>query len=153
MERTTEINVHANHIKEMHLEEIANSLENFQSSKAPPIFELYASLVAMSLSILLFSLPGVFHQGGEFYQLMKLVLPQYGWAIAFFSVGIASSLGMLFDNYVTRVIALIAMALVYGITAVFYIISFPNIGCIFMFWMAVFTVGSIPMVKYTGLRK
>lgn len=139
--------------KDVQLEQVIKSMEEFEMTKAPPIFELYAALVAISLSILLFLSPSVFVQDSMFYNLMQTVLPQSGWGIVFFFVGIMAALGMLFDLQVVRIISLVLMTAAFGIVTAFYIAIFPNLAGILMFWLTIFTASSIPMVKYTGLRK
>ena len=139
--------------QERQLEAIVDSINQYEVSKAPPVFELFASLVAMSISILLFLLPGVFLQESLFYQLMRAVLPQTGWAFLFIGGGIMSALGMLLDNNLLRIVALVLMAASFGIVAAFYIVTFPNLAGILMFWISVFTMASVPMVKYTGIRR
>lgn len=135
------------------LEHLSNTIQNYKVSKAPPIFELFASLVAMSISILLFTLAGVFQQEATFYILMRTVMPQIGWATAFLVVGFSSGLGMILDKKTIRIVSLAALLILFGIVAVFYLITFPNLAGILMFWISIFTGLSIPLVRYTGLRK
>lgn len=135
------------------LEQLSNAIQNYKVSKAPPIFELFASLVAMSISILLFSLAGVFKQEATFYILMRTVMPQIGWATVFLIAGFSSGLGMILDKKTIRIVSLAVLLILFGIVAVFYLITFPNLAGILMFWISVFTGLSIPMVRYTGLRK
>ena len=139
--------------KEQQLEAVVEQIKSFEPQKAPPIFELYASLVAISISILLFLLPGVFKQDSLFYELMRAVLPQGGWAISFCMAGILSAVGMLIDNSSIRIVALCFMTALFGVAAAFYIITFPNVAGILMFWLAIFCAASIPMVKFTGIRQ
>lgn len=139
--------------KEVQLEQVAKAIESFRITKSPPIFELYSALVAMSISVLLLMLPGVFLQENYFYVLMRTVMPQVWWAVVFMVAGIASALGMLLDKMFIRITALLALVVTYGITASFYIVTFPNLAGVLMFWITIFTAASIPMVKYTGLRK
>ena len=139
--------------KEMQLERVAKAIQDFHITKSPPIFELYSALVAMSISILLMLLPGVFLQDSTFYVLMRSVLPQTGWAILYMFAGVLSALGMLLDRNGVRIFSLILLVGAYGVTASFYIVTFPNLGGILMFWITIFTAASVPMVKYTGLRK
>lgn len=138
--------------KEQQLEQVASAITEYQESKAPPIFELFAAIVAMSISTLLFVLVGVFEQDATFYKLMRTVLPQTGWAVTYFVAGMMSTVALLIDSVVLRVVALTLMVAAFGITAAFYIVTFPNLSGILMFWITVFTAVSIPMVKYTGLR-
>ena len=135
------------------LEHLSNAIQNYKVSKAPPIFELFASLVAMSISILLFTLAGVFQQEATFYILMRTMMPQIGWATVFLVAGFSSGLGMILDKKIIRIVSLVALLILFGILAVFYLITFPNLAGILMFWISIFTGLSIPMVRYTGLRK
>lgn len=138
---------------EQQLEHMVNVIKSYKVSKAPPIFELFAALVAMSISILLFVLAGTFHQESTFYILMRAVMPQTGWATIFLVGGLTSAWGMLFDSAFARVAALVILLVTFGTVAIFYLLVFPNLAGVLMFWIAVFTGVSIPMVKYTGLRK
>lgn len=138
--------------KEQRLKEIANALEEHSYTKAPPIFELFAAIVAMSISTLLFVLVGVFEQDATFYELMRMVMPQTGWAATYFVVGIVAAAGLIFDKKTVRIISLGAMAATFGLTTVFYLMTFPNLSGILMFWITIFTIISIPMVKFTGLK-
>lgn len=139
--------------QEKQLAQLSEAIENYSTSKAPPVFELFAALVAMSISILLFILVGVFEQESTFYILMRAVLPQTGWAIVYFSAGMLGAIGMLINSNLFRIISLVFSTMIFGITAAFYIATFPNLAGILMFWITIFTVVSIPMVKFTGLRK
>lgn len=139
--------------KEQQLEQIVESVRSFEVPKAPPVFELYASLVAISISILLLLLPGVFEQNDStFYVLMRTVLPQIGWAALFFVGGVMAALGMLFDGKAVRIISLLLLTVSFGVVASFYIVTFPNLSGLLMSWLTIFTAASIPMVKYTGIR-
>lgn len=140
--------------KEQQLEAAVDSIKNYEVAKAPPVFELFAALVAISISILLMLLPGVFTQNDTlFYQLMRSVFPQIIWAFVFCGGGVMGALGMLLDSLVIRIVALLLLGTTYGVVAAFYIITFPNLAGILMFWIAIFTIASVPMVKYTGIRK
>lgn len=138
---------------EQQLEQVVRSIRELEMAKAPPIFELYSSLVAISISILLFLLKGVFFQEATFYVLMRAVMPQYGWALLFFAAGVLSAVGMLIDNDGLRIFALALMVASFGMVAAFYILTFPNMAGVLMFWLTIFSGVSIPMVKHTGIRK
>jgi len=139
--------------QEQQLEQLSAAVENYKTSKAPPIFELFAAMVSMSISILLFVLVGVFQQENTFYELMLLILPQTGWAIVYFAAGMLATIGLLIDSSIVRIIALVVLVAIYGTTAAFYIATFPNLAGVLMFWITVFSAVSIPMVKHTGIRK
>lgn len=139
--------------KEAQLEQVAKAIQDFRVTKSPPIFELYSAVVAMSISVLLLILPGVFLQESYFYILMRSIMPQEWWAGVYMAGGVISALGMLLDKMVIRIISLLVLVGAYGLTAAFYIVTFPNLAGVLMFWITIFTAASIPMVKYTGLRK
>lgn len=138
---------------EQQLEQVTDAIRTYSLKKAPPIFEIFSAIVAMSMSVLLFSLPGVMEQDMTFYRLMLAVLPQYGWAIAYFSGGIVATIGLLFDSVSIRITALCFLVVAFGITAAFYIVTFPNLAGVLMFWITIFSAVSVPMVKYTGLKR
>lgn len=139
--------------KEQQLEQVVNSIKEFKVPKSPPVFEMFAALVAISIAVLLLLLPGVFEQNQTlFYRLMRAVLPQTGWAIAFFAGGVGSAVGMLLDRAALRIAALLVMTVLFGVVAAFYIATFPNLAGILMFWTTIFSGASVPLVKYSSIR-
>lgn len=138
--------------KERQLEQAADRvLRHAQLNLAPPIFELYASLLAMTLAIALFLIPGLLQQNQEIYSYMTAVMPQGAWAFSFFLAGILNACGMLFSIVPLRIIALSAETLLFGIVTVIYALLFPNFGTFTMLWLTIFTAASIPLVKFTGI--
>lgn len=138
--------------REKQLEQVVNSLKEFEPPKAPPVFELFAALLAISLGIMLLLIPDALNQASSFWVLMSKTMPYGGWVCVLFLGGVMSALGMLLDNNLLRIVGLVILAMVYGLLAAFYIVNFPNFGGVLMFWIAVFTVSSIPLIKYTGIR-
>lgn len=139
--------------KEMQLEQVAErAIRNAQQlNLAPPIFELFAALLALSFSILMFLFPGILDGNGGFYSLMTTVMGQTKWALSFFVAGITGALGMLVNKIWIRVAGLMLLSLIYGVLTVFYATLLPNFGFVLMLWITIFTVASIPLVKYTGI--
>ncbi|MCA1800061.1 MAG: hypothetical protein LC650_02060 [Actinobacteria bacterium] len=139
--------------KEEQLEQIAEKVINRAENitLAPPIFELYAALLSMSLAMVMFLFPELLELRTSFYAMMTAIMPQGGWAFGFFIGGVASALGMLFDSTWMRVWALLGMAFMYGTLAMIYGFLLPNFGFVFMIWITAFTVASIPLTKYTGI--
>lgn len=139
--------------KEMQLEQVAEkALQNARQLKlAPPIFELYASLVALSLAMIMFLVPGLLEMEGSLYIYLSALATQEVWAGAFFTAGMLSALGMLFSRVWVRIVALVMLTLLYGTITVFYGLILPNFGFIVMVWVTVFTIASMPLVKYTGI--
>lgn len=138
--------------KERQLEQAAERvLRHAQLNLAPPIFELYAALLSMTLAIALFLVPGLLQQNQEIYTYMTALMPQGAWAISFFVSGILSAIGMLFNKTVLRIVALGGEAILFAIVSVIYALLFPNFGTFTMIWLTVFTIASIPLVKYTGI--
>lgn len=139
--------------KEMQLEQVAErALQNAEKlNLAPPIFELYAALLSMSLAIMMFLLPNILEGAGGFYHMMVTVMPQGAWGLSFFFGGVLSSLGMLFGNKSLRILGLSIMSLLYGTLTVIYGMLLPNFGFILMLWITLFTIASIPLVRYTGI--
>lgn len=139
--------------KELQLEQVAErAVKNAQQlNLAPPIFELYAALLSLSLAIIMFLMPNILEGQGGFYASMIFIMPQVGWAMTFFMGGILSSVGMLFDNKKARIFALCVLSLLFGILTVLYAILLPNFGFVLMVWITIFTIASIPLVKYTGI--
>lgn len=139
--------------KEMQLEQVAEkAIQNAKQLKlAPPIFELYASLVALSLAIIMFLVPGLLEMEGSLYIYLSALATQEVWAGAFFTAGMLSALGMLFSRVWVRIVALVMLTLLYGTITVFYGLILPNFGFVVMVWVTVFTAASMPLVKYTGI--
>lgn len=141
-----------NKSKEIQLEIVADrAIKQMQLNLAPPIFELYAALLAMSLAILMFLVPELLEGDTGVYAVMTGIMPQEFWAMMFFVLGVSSAIGMLFNHVITRVIVLSAMSFAYGSVTVIYGMYMPNFGFILMLWLTIFTFASIPLVKYTGI--
>lgn len=140
--------------KEMQLEQVAErAIQNAEKlNLAPPIFELYAALLSMSLAIIMFLFPNVLEGAGGFYHAMTGIMPQGGWALSFFTGGVVSGLGMLLNSSNGRILGLTVMAILYGILTVIYGTLLPNFGFILMLWITIFTTASIPLTKYTGIK-
>jgi hypothetical protein len=139
--------------KELQLEQVAErAIQNAEKlNLAPPIFELYAALLSMSLAIIMFLFPELLAGRGGFYGMMTSLLPQGGWAIGFFLGGVLSAVGMLFDKRALRIVSLFIMAILYGTLTAIYGMLLPNFGFILMLWITIFTVASMPLTKYTGI--
>lgn len=140
--------------KEMQLEQVAErAIKNAEKlNLAPPIFELYAAMLSMSLAMLMFLLPELLEaRTTGFYGAMIMIMPQGGWAIAFFTGGVLSSMGMLFNKVWMRILSLVILSMLYGTLTVIYAFLLPNFGFILMLWITIFTIASIPLVKYTGI--
>lgn len=139
--------------KEKQLEQVANRALRVQQMKiAPPIFELYAALVAISVACMFFLLPTVLSGKNGFDAMVLAILPQWGWAIVFFVGGVTSATGILINSDAIRIIALILLSMIYGTFTVLYGFAFPNFGIILIGWLTIFTIASIPIVRFTGLR-
>jgi len=138
--------------KELQLEQIAQEAQRVEITPAPPIFELYASLIAMSLSALMFLFPGILDSNTELYELMLGALPTHGWALSFMISGLTGAIGILANSKALRILALCALTLLFGTVTAMYGLAFPNFGIVFMTWLTVFTVASIPLVRFTGLN-
>lgn len=139
--------------KELQLEQVASrALRNAAKlNLAPPIFELYASLLAISLAIVMFLVPGLLELDYVIYGVLVSIMPQGGWGIAFFIAGTLSAIGMLINQNWLRILALMGLSALYGFLTTVYGFTLPNFGFILMLWLTVFTVASIPLVKYTGI--
>lgn len=140
--------------KERELEEVAErALQKAEKlNLAPPIFELYAALLSMSLAIMMFLFPNVLSGEGGFYLIMVDIMPQGAWGISFFFGGVVSSLGMLFNKSPLRIAGLVAMTLLYGTLTAIYGYLLPNFGFVLMLWITIFTIASIPLTKFTGIN-
>lgn len=141
--------------KEMRLEQVAErAIQNAEKlNLAPPIFELYAALLSMSLAIMMFLLPNLLKGEGGFYLMMVEIMPQGAWGITFFIAGVISSIGMLLGSKYCRIIGLVVLSILYGTLTYIYGMLLPNFGFLLMLWITIFTFASIPLVKYTGIWK
>lgn len=139
--------------KERQLEQAVDKvLEHQKLNIAPPIFELYAAMVAISVSCMFFLLPAVLNDKNDFDATVLSVLPQVGWALTFFIGGVASAVGILINSDALRIISLVFLALLYSTFTFFYALAFPNFGLILIGWLTIFTIASVPLVRFTGLR-
>lgn len=141
--------------KEMRLEQVAErAIQNAEKlNLAPPIFELYAALLSMSLAIMMFLLPNLLKGEGGFYLMMVEIMPQGAWGITFFIAGVISSIGMLLGSKYCRIIGLVVLSILYGTLTYIYGMLLPNFGFLLMLWITIFTFASIPLVKFTGIWK
>lgn len=139
--------------KELQLEQVAErAIQNAQQlNLAPPIFELYAALLSMSLAMIMFLVPGLLEMEGGLYDYLSRIAPQGGWAFGFFLAGVTSSLGMLFNRIFVRVLGLLMLTLMFGAVTVIYGLLLPNFGFVLMLWITIFTIASMPLTKYTGI--
>lgn len=139
--------------KEAQLEQVAErAIKNAQQlNLAPPIFELYAALLSLSLAIVMFLFPELLAGRGNFYGTMIHIIPQGGWAFAFFTGGIVCSLGMLLNSRPARITGLVILSVLFGVLTAIYATLLPNFGFVLMLWITIFTIASIPLVKYTGI--
>lgn len=139
--------------KEMQLEQVAErAIKNAQQlNLAPPIFELYAALLAMSLAVIMFLIPGLLEMEGGLYVYLDVIAPQEVWALSFFTAGVTTSLGMLCNKIAIRIIGLSMLTALFGTLTVIYGLLLPNFGFILMLWITIFTIASIPLTRYTGI--
>lgn len=139
--------------KEMQLEQVAErAVKNAQQlNLAPPIFELYAALLSLSLAIVMFLFPQLLEGNGGFYEIMVQLMPQALWAIAFFVGGVMCAFGMLFNSRPLRVTGLVVLSVLFGTLTAIYATLLPNFGFVLMLWTTIFTIASVPLVKYTGI--
>lgn len=136
---------------DMKLEQVAAQAESFDIPQPFPVFEIFVALVALGISMILFMFPEFMESDYALYHLMNTVLPQYGWGIAFTVSGIVGGLGLLLHSNWMRIFGLLASSVVYGGMAVCYLMEFPSIGAVVMTGMTLFSLLSVPIVKYTGL--
>lgn len=139
--------------KEVQLEQVAErAIRNAERlNLAPPIFELYAALVSMSLSVAMFMFPQLIEGAGGFFHNMEGIMSQGSWGIGFFIGGVVSAVGMLANSRFTRIAGLLVMSCLFGALTGIYASLLPNFGFILMLWITIFTVASIPLVRYTGI--
>ena len=133
------------------LEQVAAQAENFDIPQPFPVFEIFVAMVALGISMILFMFTDFMETDYALYHLMNTVLPQYGWGISFAVGGIVSGMGLLLHTNWLRIFGLVMLAGVYGVMAVCYIMEFPTIGAVVMTGMTLFSLLSIPIVKFTGL--
>lgn len=138
--------------KEIQLEQVAKAVEEYEIAKSPPIFEIYAALVAIGIAMLLFWVPNMLSGYTELYRIMTGVFTQSVWAVLFFIAGVFSALGMLFKADWLRIATLCVLASLYMVVALCYGLNFPNLGSIVFGALSLFCVFSIPIVKFTGLH-
>lgn len=142
--------------KEIKLEEISDKVNNYKTTKHPPMYEMYVTLFSILTAVMLFLFPDMLQPPDSsvtnLYWLLLSIMPQYMWAFAFFVAGVTKAVGMLIDNAPTRITGLVLSALIYSVFAVCYAMNFPTIGAVTFTCMFIFTLISIPMVKHTGLE-
>ena len=139
--------------KEKELEQLVEKVKNESDLRFPPIFEMYATLFSLSVSILMFIFPNMLQPDTNLYTWMLKIMPQFMWAFSFFGAGMVKAIGLLLDNVALRVLGLVMSAVLYLVFTVCYAINFPTIGAVSFACMTVFTVISINIVKHTGIDK
>lgn len=139
--------------KEKELNELVEKVRIEESIKFPPIFEMYATLFSICVSILMFLFPNMLQPDTNLYTWMLKIMPQFMWAFCFFGAGMVKAVGLLLDNAPLRILGLVMSAVLYLVFTICYAISFPTIGAVTFACMTIFTVISINIVKHTGIEK
>lgn len=138
---------------DIRLEKIAAQAEDFEVPQSIPIFEIFASLTAIAMSMLLFLVPGFLEADAALYHLMEHIMPQIGWAVALMAVGSISAIGNLVTSSVMRIMGLFGMSGVFAAIGAYYIVEYPNLGSVVMPSLALFCLITVPIVKFTSLGK
>lgn len=138
--------------KERQLEEISEKVNNYKPSKHPPIYEMFVTMISITLSIMLFLFPDMLStEYSSLYTILLVIMPQWGWAFTFFIAGMVKAIGMLIDNKYLRIGGLVMSSLIYAVFSISYTVMFPTIGSVVFTAIMVFCLISIPDVKRTGL--
>lgn len=138
--------------KERELEELVNQVEADNVFSMPPLFELYATLFSILIAIIFFIYPTMLVESEGAYSIMLAIMPQTGWALSFFTACMLKAIGLIIDNNAMRIIGLLVSSVLYVALSVCYGFFFPSIGGTAFACMAIFTILSIPIVKYTTIR-
>lgn len=142
--------------KEQQLEEISEKMGRSKIGKELPVFEMFITMVSISLSIVMFLFPNMFSSGVSSslspYGFLLVIMPQFMWALTFFCTGILKAVGMLISSRGLRIGGIVLSSLVYGVIAVIYSIGFPTIESVVFTALTVFSLLSISEVKRTGLQ-
>lgn len=131
---------------------VKDVVEKHEFSLSPPVFELYAALLAMTLAILMFLFPADVMSNAGLLEGITKIFPQYVWAQIFFAAGLMSTFGILFNKNLLRILALIVLAGCFGTLTYVSIANLPSFGAVLVSWLTIFTVASIPLVKFTGVH-
>lgn len=140
-------------MREQELDQLVEKVKNENSIRFPPIFEMYATLFSISVSILMFIFPDMLQPDTNLYTWMLKIMPQFMWAFCFFGAGMVKAVGLLVDNAALRILGLVMSAILYLVFTVCYALSFPTIGSVTFACMTVFTAISINIVKHTGIER
>ena len=138
---------------DIRLEQIAAQAEEFEVPQSIPVFEIFSSITAIALAILLFLVPGFLAHDPSLFHLMESVMGQPGWAVALMVGGVIGAVGNLVNSISMRITSLFILAAVYGSISACYIVEYPNLGSVVMPGMAVFCMITVPIVKFTALGK
>lgn len=143
-------------VQERELEVLAQEVKDDHTISIPPMFELYATLFSILMSVMFFIYPQMLYGGDggtvRVYSNMMHVMPQAAWACSFFTASMLKAIGLLTDKTFMRVLGLILSSVLYIALAVCYSIAFPSIGAITFTCMAVFTIISVPLARHTTIR-
>lgn len=147
----------ANEKKLEQINRAVNNAQGYKVKKSVPVFEMFVTLFSISVSILLFLFPNMFiidaDKPRHLYWLLLQIMPQYMWAFAFFIAGVSKAIGLLLDSNITRIAGLAMSMMIYISFSAAYVVGFPSIGFVTFICMTIFTIVSIPIVKYTNLKK
>lgn len=141
--------------QEQRLEEASQSIDSYTVRKHVPTFEVFTTMFSILTAIMLFWFPTMLESTqatkGGLYWIMLTIMPQFMWAIAFFSAGVIKAVGLLAKSDALRIIGLVMSAVLYLVFTICYVINFPAIGMITFSCMTLFTLVSIVLVKHTSL--
>lgn len=142
--------------QEVELEELAEKVNQKTPYSVPPMFELYATLFSILISIMFFIYPDMlFRADGHPIKLfanMSRIMPQWAWALCFFVACMLKAIGLMFTINWMRIAGLVLSSLLYVSLAFCYAVDFPSIGAIVFSCMTMFTIISVPLVKHTTIR-
>lgn len=136
---------------EEQLELIAKKTESYEIPQAPPLFELYTALVALTLAVLMFLVPEVLVGETSLTTRMEALMPIHGWGIGFMLAGIVGAVGILTNSKSLRYLGLALKTILFGAITVFYYQTIPNFGFVIMSWFTIFCLVAMPFIKYSGL--
>lgn len=138
--------------KEKELEDMIDDMEK-TNMVVPPLFEIYATVFSIAVTIILFTFPGmIYNYPANLYDHMMAIMPQYWWGFTFFIACMLKAIGLMLDYDWLRIVGLVASAILYALLTICYAIDFPTIGALTFGCMTAFAVVSVPFVKHTSIR-
>lgn len=123
-----------------------------RQKKGLPMIELLVALYLLYLATLFFVFPNLLlSDRSTFYRNVAEILHPATWAYVVFVVGMCHAIGLAFNRFQIRVIALVLSGIIFALFAIAFAKSFPNLSFGVYSLISLFCFLSIVQVNRTEL--